>query len=419
MKDSIKDYWKKSFHDWNYIFKEEMRTIFKDAGILIFFVLVPLAYPLLYTFIYTEETVRDVPVAVIDESNTTTSRDYLRRVDGTADVAIVAYCSNMEEARRLMRQRDIYGIIYIPSDFSKAIAKQQQTSVRIYVDMSGLLYYKALLTANTNVSLEMNAEIKIERAGNSTKEQDKLTEHPIAYEEVSIYNPQSGFASFLIPAVLILIIQQTLLLGVGLAAGTAREHNLLRELAPFSRQQRGLMRIVLGKSAAYLLVYLPIAVYVLGVVPKIFHLNQIGNPGILALFVIPYLLACIFFAMTLSGLVKRRETCILLFVFSSIILLFISGVSWPGSALPRLWQYVSYLFPSTFGINGFLKINNMGATLLEVRSEWAMLWGQALIYFCLTILIYRQSIINSRKRSLEQYRTKRDKKIQQMQEEQA
>lgn len=123
--------------------------------------------------------------------------------------------------------------------------------------------------------------------------------------------------------------------------------------------------------------------------------------------------------MTLSGLVKRRETCILLFVFSSIILLFISGVSWPGSALPRLWQYVSYLFPSTFGINGFLKINNMGATLLEVRSEWAMLWGQALIYFCLTILIYRQSIINSRKRSLEQYRTKRDKRIQQMQEEQA
>lgn len=408
MKASVKNYWKTSYHDWNQIFKEELKTVLTDSGVLIFFLLVPLAYPLLYTFIYTNETVNEVPIAVVDDSHSSMSREYLRKVDATSEVKIISYCSTLEEAQQLVRNRDAYGVVYIPKDFSKAIAQGKQTSVRIYSDMGGLLYYKALLTSNTNVSLEMNAKIKIARAGNTTVEQDKVTVHPVAYEEISIYNPQNGFASFLIPAVLVLIIQQTLILGIGIAAGTAREHNRFRELTPVSRQQTGLMRIVLGKSSAYLLVYMPISVYVLGVVPQLFSLNQIGNVGTLALFVVPYLLACIFFAMTLSGIVKRRETCILLFVFSSVPMLFISGVSWPGSALPDFWHYLSYLVPSTFGINGFLKINNMSAQLIDVRPEWAMLWGQALIYFCITVLIYRQSIIDSRKRAFKKYQREKD-----------
>ena len=403
MKASVRNYWKTSYHDWNKIFKEELKTVLTDSGILIFFLLVPLAYPLLYTFIYTNEIVTEVPIAIVDDNHSSISREYLRRLDATPDVKIISHCSTLDEAKNLVRERNAYGIVYIPEDFSAALMRGKQTSVRIYSDMGGLLYYKALLTSNTNVSLNMNADIKIARAGNSTAQQDKVTTRPIAYKEISIYNPQNGFASFLIPAVLVLIIQQTLVLGIGIAAGTAREHNRFKELTPVSRQHTGLMRIVLGKSSAYLLVYIPISVYVMGVVPQLFNLNQIGNIGTLALFVIPYLLACIFFAMTLSGIVKRRETCILLFVFSSVPLLFISGVSWPGSALPDFWHRFSYLFPSTFGINGFLKINNMGARLVDVKPEWAMLWGQALIYFCTTVLIYRQSIFESRKRALNKY----------------
>lgn len=370
MKQKLLKYWKQSYEDWNVIFREELRNIFRDSGVLIFFILVPLAYPLLYSFIYTNEVVREVPVAVVDADRSATSRDYLRRTDATADIRIAAYCANMEEARELLKHREVYGIIYIPSDFTSRLSRGEQSYVSLFSDMSGMLYYKAVLTSNTNVSLDMNARIKVARAGNTTQEQDKVTEHPIAYEEVSLYNPQNGFAAFLIPAVLMLILQQTLLLGVGISAGTAREHNAFRNLLPVSRHYTGLLRIVLGKSWAYLLVYIPISVYVLGVVPRLFRLNQIGAPHDIALFALPYLLACIFFAMTVSVLVRHRETCIMLIVFSSIPLLFLSGVSWPGSALPAFWKGFSYFFPSTFGVNGFLKINNMGGELTSVRTEW-------------------------------------------------
>ena len=386
-------YLQQSLRDWNEIFLSELRTIFSDAGVLIFFILVPLGYPLLYTFIYNKETIREVPVAVVDNSRTKISREYLRRLDATADVQIVSHCADMAEARDLVREREAYGVVEIPADFSKALNRGKQTSVSIFVDMSGLLYYKAILTSNTNVSLSMNADIKAQRAGATTAQQEAVSVQPIAYEEVSLFNPTTGFASFLIPAVLILLIQQTLILGVGMAAGTAREAGRLGRLLPAMERRGGLMRIILGNGAAYLLVYLPISVYVLGIVPHLFRLNQLSNPWTLPLFVVPYLMACISFSLALSAILKHRETVILLVVFTSVPLLFISGISWPGSSIPDFWKYVSYIFPSTFGINGFIKANNMGAPLAYLRTECTMLWLQAFLYFFVAVAMYRRNLM--------------------------
>lgn len=241
----------------------------------------------------------------------------------------------MEEAKTLLKNGKVYGIIYIPESFSRDITKGVQTHVTIYCDMSGMLYYKAMLTANTNASLVMNKQIKIERSGNTTIRQDEVSTFPIAYEDISIFNPQNGFASFLIPAVLILIIQQTLLLGVGLSAGTARENNRFRDLIPMSRHYHGTLRIVLGKSLTYLMIYAVMATYMLCLVPKMFSLVQIAQAGTLAAFMFPYILACIFFAMTCSIFIHHREACMMIYVFTSVPLLFISGISWPGTAIPK------------------------------------------------------------------------------------
>lgn len=383
--------------DLLYIWWQELKAVVKDQGVLIFFILVPLGYPLLYTFIYTNETVREVPAAVVDDSRSSLSREYLRLVDAGADLSIVSHCSDMEEAKALLKNGKVYGIIYIPESFSRDIAKGIQTRVTLYCDMSGMLYYKAMLTSNTNASLMMNKQIKIERSGNTTGRQDEVSTAPIKYEDISIFNPQNGFASFLIPAVLILIIQQTLLLGVGLSAGTARENNRFRDLVPMSRHYHGTLRIVLGKSLTYFMIYAVMSAYMLCLVPKMFSLVQIAQASTLAAFILPYLLSCIFFAMTCSIFIHHREACMMIYVFTSLPLLFISGISWPGSAIPGFWEIVSYIFPSTFGINGFVRINTMGASLADVATEYRMLWIQTGIYFLTTCAVYRHQITMSRK----------------------
>lgn len=393
-----------------YICQKELKAVFKDQGVLIFFLLVPLAYPLLYAFIYTGEVVREVPAAVVDMNKSTLSREFIRKVDATPDVKIQSHCADMEEAKLLLKESKVYGVIYIPESFSSDINKGIQTQVTLYCDMSGMLYYKAILTASTEVSLKMNKAIKAKRAGNTTNRQDEISATPITYEAVNLFNPQAGYASFLLPAVLILIIQQTLLLGVGLSAGTARENNRFRDLVPLSRQYQGTLRIVLGKSSAYFIIYAIVSAYILCVVPKIFSLVQIAQAGTLAAFILPYVLSCIFFAMTCSIFIHHREACMMIYVFTSVPLLFISGVSWPGSAIPEFWKVISWLFPSTFGINGYIAINSMGATLDQVLPEFRALWIQTGVYFLTTCIVYRRQIMLSRSHAMERLKEFRRKK---------
>ena len=395
---------KEGILDTFFIWKDELKNVFKDSGVMIFFFLVPFIYPLLYAFIYNNEVVHNAKMVVVDQSDSYLSREYIRKVDATADVKVVAVCSDMEEAKRMMDAKEAYGILYFPSEFSKNIHKGKQATVSLYCDMSALLFYKAFLLATTEVSLEIGKELRAQNNPSSTIEQEKITINPIPYESVALFNSQNGFASFLVPAILILVIQQTLILGIGMLGGTAREKNRFHSLVPVSRHFNGTLRIVFGKSLTYILLYIVVCIWALGVVPKLFSLPQVGEPWTVMLFVLPYLFASIFLSMTLSGFMTSRESPMLVFVFTSVILLFISGVSWPKEAIPPFWKAIGYFFPSTPGIQGFIRINTAGASLNEVAHEYRTLWIQAGIYFITACIIYRYQIMRSRKLIIKQYR---------------
>lgn len=374
------------------IWYREIGNIFRDKGIMIFIVFVPVVYPLLYSYVYTNEVVRDVPVVVVDESNTSLSREMLRKMDASPDLEISGFCDNMDEAKEMISRHKAYGIIHIPHEFTKELHEVKQATIGLYCDMSSMLYYKALLLTATNVSLEMNKDIKVNNyIPSSTDRQTEINKMPIDYDYVSLYNPQSGFAAFLIPPVLMLIIQQTLFLGIGMSMGNSRERNM-GSVIPFHPWYKNAIHIVIGKALPYFLLYIVLAVYMFMVVNRIFALPRLGHYGTFLSFIIPYLLSCIFLAMVISAFIYRREDCILLLVFLSVPLLFLSGISWPASSMPDVWKYVSYIFPSTFGMNGYVKISSMGASLYDVKTEYMALWIQAGVYFILACVFYRIQI---------------------------
>lgn len=362
-----------------------IRSIFTDGGALLFCIVVPLIYPVLYTLIYNNEVVREVPVCVVDDSHSAMSRDYIRRLDATPDVRVVAQCADMGEAERLVEHRDCYGIVRVPSEFQNALMTGRQVHVQAYSDMSGMLYYKAILTANTEASLDMNAEIKVASEGGNpvarasgvaggTPQQQLATQHPVQYEYINLYNPQGGFATFLIPAVLVMAIQQTMILGIGLIAGTRRERGI-----KVNRKGSTFMQLA-GVALAFLTVYIPICVYEFGLVPHIFNLPQLAAPLPLALLMIPFLFAVFNFGLCIGGIPRRRESIILLVVFTTVPMLFMSGISWPSSAMPAFWKYLGYAFPSTFGINAYVKLNSMGAGFEAIHTEYIALCIQCLVY---------------------------------------
>ena len=394
---------KEGLNDTFLIWKSELKNVFADTGVMIFFFLVPFIYPLLYAFIYNNELVREAKMVVVDQSNSSLSRKYVRMIDATADVKVVGACADMEEAKRMLDTKQAYGILLVPSDFSKDLHAGRQTTVSLYSDMSSLLFYKAFLLSAIEASFELGKEVRMHNNPVSTEKLEQITVNPIPYESVTLFNTQNGFASFLVPAILILVIQQTLVLGIGMLGGTAREKNRFHTLVPVSKHFNGTLRIVFGKSLAYLVLYILVCGWTLVVVPKLFGLPQLASPFTLTMFILPYLFACIFFAITLSGFMVSRESPMMIFVFTSVFLLFISGISWPMHSIPSFWKATGYLFPSTPGVQGFVRINTMGATLNEVAAEYKLLWVQTGFYFLTSCLVYRFQIIRSRRLLHQQY----------------
>ena len=383
---------KESILDCCYIWREELKQMLKDEGVLIFCIVVPLLYPLLYSWIYNNEVVREVPVVVVDKSHSSLSRQFIRRCDASPDVKIAYFADDMDEAKMLVSRQIVKGIYLIPEDFETRAGRLEQATIGVYCNMSLMLTYKAIFQTAQAVSMEMGTEIRTRLSQPWTERDAEISARPLDVDEVAIFNPTGGYGSAILPGVLILIIQQTLVLGIGMAAGTARENNRFKQLIPVSRHYHGMFRIVAGKGLAYFMVYAVLTAYLTLIVPRLFHFTAIGQWQPLLAFLIPYLLACIFFGMVVSCLIRFRENVMLLIVFVSVPLLFLSGVSWPQSNIPPFWQAVSCLFPSTFGIRGFVRINEMGGTLYEVLPEYQILWLQTAVYFIIACLVYRYQI---------------------------
>ena len=363
----------------------EMKTVFRDEGLFLFAIVVPLLYPLLYSWIYNNEVARDVPVVVVDQSDSQLSRQFIRQYDASPNVKVAYHCNDMTEARDLVAKQSAYGILYFPSDFESNIMRMEQSHVGVYCDMSMMLTYKAVYSTATAVSQQLNTSIQVKLSKNYTDREDEISSSPMEVEEVQMFNTTDGYGNFVLPPVLVLILQQTLLLSIGLSAGTSRERK--KQLG--GQQNGGTLSYVGGKSLCYFMIFSVMAVYICLVVPRLFHFTTMVDIFELVPILIPYLLACIFFGLFFSRVVRYRENVILLVVFTSLPLLFLSGVSWPQSAIPMPWQVFSWLFPSTFGIRAFVRMSSMDAILSDVVVEYRALWAQVAIYFIATCVMYK------------------------------
>lgn len=393
---SIYHSYRKRIEDTLYIWREEMKQVFKDEGVLIFFIVVPLAYPLLYSWIYNNETVHEVPVAVVDDSHTALSRQFLRMCDASPDVQIAYHAQDLDEAKSLVSRQLVKGIYLIPSDFETNVYRMQRATISVYCDMSLMLTYKAIFQTAQLVSMEMGKEIQTKLGGHYTTREEAIAARPLNYAEVPIFNPSGGYGSFILPGVLMLILQQTLVLGIGLSAGTARERNRYKQLIPISRPYQNAFRVVIGKSLCYFMIYAVMGAWLVMVVPKLFHFPQLAQWQPLLELMLPYTLACIFFGMVVSCMVKYRENVMLMMVFVSVPLLFLSGVSWPQSNISGFWQGVSWVFPSTFGVKAYVRLNSMGASISDVATEIHVLWLHAFVYFWLACVVYNYQVYLTR-----------------------
>lgn len=385
-------------------FIHELKTAFRDRGVVIMFILGPLIYPLLYCSMYFNETLVDVPVGVVDNSHSSFSRQLVRNIDATESIKVYSNYASMAEAQKAFENREIHGIVYIPEDLNRKISNNEQATVSIYCDVSSFMYYRVIYQSCNYSILNVSKKIQIQQlnANSITGESAAMIADPLPYQNISLFNVGGGFSSFLMPAILILILFQTLFFGITMLAGTSREENRFHVLVNVNSHRGGIFRVITGKGALYFLVYSVWIFYALGIIPQLFNLPHIGNHVNIIKFMIPFLLATIFFSMTISVFIPNRETSMMLFMFFSIILLFLSGITWPQSNINGFWKIFAWIFPSSHGIQGYIKINSMGAELRHVKFEYVSLWIQTAGYFITTCWAYLWQIKKSNKKDLKE-----------------
>lgn len=348
-------------------FVTELQRIFRDPGVVVIFIVATLAYPLIYKALYWNEQINDVPVAVVDLSNSPQSREFLHRWNASPDIKLTHTCSSMAEAEQLLRNQKVHGIIYFPRDFERQLADPLgQAHISLFCDMSSFLYMKAIYLSCNQVMLESMRNIQIDRYEQMGMDKEFAWSlvQDAPYHETALFTPTGGYGSFLIPAVLVLILHQTLFFGICMLGGTAREEN--EESYTFTS--------LIGRAGACFLTYFGLAAILLGFFPRLFDIPHIGDIGTILLLIIPYLLAVIFFSLCVSVFIRNRESGLVLLISTSLIFLFMAGISWPKEMIPDAWRYLSYFIPYTWGAHAFIHVNSMGATLSQVTREFIALW---------------------------------------------
>ena len=382
-------YVKEWFQDALGIFRRETSLVLHDSGVMLIFIAAGFGYPILYNAMYHNGVLEDTPIAVVDLSNSSASRRFVQKVDATRELDVAYKCTDMAEAEKLFQERNVNGIIFFPEDFEDKIAANETATLSIYADMSSFLYYKNLMLGANFVMLDEIKNIEVRRYSMTGMDGEQIKEltSAIPYEENNPYNRTFSYTIFFLSAVLLLVIQQVMFFGMAMASGTMRERGESFALCKNYLSGRGTGRIVLGRGLFYWLLFLLIGLYIVYIVPAIFGFPQRGNFSDMLVLLLIFVTDCVFFSMVWSSIVTRREAGLLLFLFASPILLFLTGFSWPEAAFPSYWKYFSYLFPTTFGCRAFINMNTAGADLYMVRDLIQGLLGQTAVYFLLACLM--------------------------------
>jgi ABC-2 type transport system permease protein len=364
-------------------FAGEWRRVLADRGVFSLLIIAPVFYGVFYPQPYLGQLVRKIPIAVVDDDRSQLSRRLIQTLDADEAISVAVRAPALDVAQQALFARRVFGIVEIPRGTEREILKGDAARLPAYVDSAYFLVFNRTLQG----VLEGAAETNIADIAHGLRENGAAARlalavlSPIELRMEPLYNPTGGYASYVVPAAFVLIIQQTLLMGAATMAalGFAQRGAAARATAIGAGG-------VLGRGLAHLTIYFPALALFLVVLPRIYGFSTLGGLGDMALFATPFILATSFMGQAAGAFFKRRETAILVFVATTLPQFFLVGVSWPSEMIPPLLDRIRRVFPSESAIDGLVRINQMGARLAEVRADWLYLWLLAAIYFALAVI---------------------------------
>ena len=158
-------------------------------------------------------------------------------------------------------------------------------------------------------------------ASGATPEAARMQRDPVTMKSYSLYNPAGSYGSYVMPGLILVIIQQTLLVGIGMIGGARREKQKLLASSK-NHEVSAIFYTLTGRSLAYFFLYSFNLIFTQIILYQWFGFPDKGSMLDLWLLMVPFLFSVIFMGLTVSLLLTRREHSIMMLVFLSPVVFF-------------------------------------------------------------------------------------------------
>lgn len=362
------------------VFTAEAKLIFTDIAIVLTIIGGVLLYAFLYPQPYLSQSVSGLSVSFVDLDKSKVSREIAFKLNATPQISITRQDMSERDAKEALVKGEVKAIIVIPQNFSKDLTLNLSPVVAVGADSSYFLIYGAVLEGAMKSVLTQSASIKVGKILITGEPMSGAVKAytPYTLQSINLFNKDNSYTQYVIPAVYIIILQQTMLIGLGILGGGINERLRRKEKGHYDNAPIWMMM-----SSRYIIFGLLFFVHMLfyfGFSFSFFEVTHLANiPNILN-FGLAFITASIFFGIFLGALFNARELATPVVLFSSLPLVFSVGFIWPLEAIPAFIKYMSQVAPSTPAMQGFLRLNQMGTEFSTILPQFTTLWLQAVIY---------------------------------------
>jgi len=358
-------------------FLAEWQRMLAIRGAFLLLVVAPLVYGIYYPQPYLNQILRKIPIAVVDNDLSELSRSIVQTLDASNAVSVALQADTIADARAALDRGDAFAVVGIPPGTERDVLKGTTVHVPIYADATYLFIFRSM---GSGIGVAIDT-LSSELAAGGARTDGSLVKAALASTSPAevllqpIFNPVGGYASYVVPAAFVLILQQMLLTAASMLTVVA-----------LAQPGGGAVATVLGRGIAHLIIYLPALALYLIVLPHFYGFSTLGQPLQLFALASVFVLATSFMGQAVGAWFKHPETPTLIFLGTSLPQFFLAGFSWPREAIPKPVLAVGYIFPSDLAIDGMVRIDQLGASLWEVAHDWRGLWALAVIYFVLAVM---------------------------------
>lgn len=340
-----------------------LAAVICDRSVLLLILIGPIVYSFYYPFPYRPEVARNVPVAVADLDHSSLSRKLVRLVDASPDIDVTFVANSPEELRQALWGGHIEGGLIIDKGFRRDVLRGETVKPIVLGNGAYFLFNRAELLGIAGATQALSAELNLKRERSASVSADQAQEriHPVRLELRAASNPTGGYSSYVVPAVAVVVLQQTLLLGICMLMGTWKAST-----APFDlSDRRNRMGLVF---AAATLCFLN-ALYYVGIVYWREDYPHLGQMKDLLPVIAVFSLTAAAWSVAIGSWIRYREQAVIHLLPTTIPIIFLAGFAWPVESIPEPLRALGLLLPSTASIQGFLNVDQMGASLHQVTPE--------------------------------------------------